>query len=80
VEFCSTPDLLASAGFSSARTFQVRWPASSGQDGYFSRPCCSSMVGRDPHAPTFQFCFCVCTTVFFGLGRCQSQLVEVVRH
>jgi hypothetical protein len=67
VEFCSTLDLLASAGFSSARTFQVRWPVSSGQDGYFSRPYCSSMVGRDPHAPTFQFfCFCVCGLQLFS--------------
>jgi hypothetical protein len=67
VEFCSTPNLLASIGFSSARTFQVRWPTSSGQDGYFSRLCCSSMVGRDPHAPTFQFfCFCVCGLQLFS--------------
>jgi hypothetical protein len=67
MEFCSTPDLLASAGFSSARTFQVRWAASSGQDGYFLRPCCSSMVGRGPHAPTFQFfCFCVCGLQLFS--------------
>jgi hypothetical protein len=67
VEFCSTSDLLASTGFSPARTFQVRWPASSGQDGYFSRPCCSSMVGRDPHMPTFQFfCFCVCGLQLFS--------------
>jgi hypothetical protein len=60
-------DLLASAGLSSARTFHMRWPTSSGQDVLFSRLCCSSMVGRDPHAPTFQFlCFCACGLQLFS--------------
>jgi hypothetical protein len=75
VKLCSTSDPLASAGFSPTRTFQVRWPAFSSQDGYFLRPCSSSLVGCDPHAPAFQF-FCFmrvwATTVFSGLGRCRS--------